>query len=105
MKPDVITFKTECILDAGNGQITRGIVEQRLNNPEEEFDPGKITRRRPTQIAVWKRSIAQQIKFPAIQWGEDRIWGDGCCALAKTEHHIPRVLYIYNWSAEKSEAK
>jgi hypothetical protein len=103
--PDVITFNTNCILTFKDGKEQRGIVEQRLGNPEEGFKPWDTTLRRPTQIAAWKRSIAQQCKFPAIQYGEDRAWGDACIALAKTEHHIPLMLYQYNWSEEGTEAK
>jgi glycosyltransferase involved in cell wall biosynthesis len=101
-KADVIVFPIRVTLDGGQ----EGVVEPSVKAPEqEEFKPGGITKRRPIQIACWRRELVHKIKFPDVQWGEDHLWGDKASAKVKSEWRIDAVLYHYRFSAAGSEAK
>jgi len=99
-KPDVITFLQRATV---NG--LPGTVHFSLDNENEEFKPGGITRRKPYHVCCWRRSLAILSHFPAINYGEDLafcslLWG----LKGLKGAYIDRVLHFYQHSAETSEA-
>lgn len=99
--PDVIVFPVKASFDG----IHEGVVEQSIHNPEQEpYLPGGVTRRRPIQIACWRREMVSDIPFPAVNAGEDFGWGDLASARAVTEIRVDAVLYHYRWRQSVSEA-
>lgn len=59
--------------------------------------------RYPNHLNVIKSSIAKQFKFPEINHGEDTAWATEIknSGLIKTEHYIDKVIYHYQFKANK----
>lgn len=94
--PDVVTFNgwyTE------HGQNRRNFTI-RLGSKyyEDPKDPNFYYHRFPNHLAVFKRSLVQNVKFPNIWIQEDFQWADKIrrMDLLRTEVHIPKMLYHYD---------
>jgi len=83
---DVITFKST---REKPGQKPR-VRDCRLGNT-------KVTMRKtvPCHINAWNARLAKQVKFPHINMRDDWPWTVKINSLARTEHHIDKVLYHY----------
>lgn len=97
--PDVITFDQHADV-AGNV----GVVRFGLGNPNEPFNPGRITLRNAWHVCAWKRDLAQLSSFPDLMDGEDWEWAKVLCAAATKSHHIDRVLHYYFFRPNLTEA-
>ena len=56
----------------------------------------------PAHSMVWRGSIARQCRFPDENFGEDVAFVHQARTLARTEIHIPEVLYHYRFDASRS---
>lgn len=67
------------------------------------FEQEEVYYRPPNHLNVIKRSIAQQFKFPEINFGEDKDWSMQICnsGLLKTEANIDETLYFYRYISNK----
>ncbi|MCX6924714.1 MAG: hypothetical protein NT154_16100 [Verrucomicrobia bacterium] len=98
--PDLISFRQEATVDGVTGTI-----EFRLGNPNEFFDPQKLTLRNAWHICAWRRSLAILSHFPATNFAEDWAFAGPLCALpGLKEIHIPDVLHYYRHDAASTEA-
>lgn len=94
-KPDCIGFK---ILYTTNGSNPRTCIHSMRyhewsNKPDQtEFYRGV------TQFNPIKRSIALQVKFDAIRFGEDRPWSEAITKLCKKEVFVDKYLLKYQYS-------
>lgn len=93
-RADVITFEENAFVND-----TQGKVIFHLHQGDEPFKPGRITQRDAWHVCAWKREIAQQCLFPDLMDGEDLQWCLQARTLAKTEHHIPRILHTYRFNS------
>jgi hypothetical protein len=106
---DVITFRQVTQLGDG-GTFT---VDFHLGAKNEQAhragpsvaDPYADIQRPPYHVCAWQRQIAVTAKFSAENFGEDFHWCEQACILAKTEHHIPRVLHYYGFGEVPSETQ
>lgn len=97
---DVITFQQMATV---NG--LSGLVEFRLGNPNDGWQPGKITKRNAWHICAWRRDLAVLSHFPASNYGEDWAFAAKLCGLPNLrETHIPAVLHYYEHSSATTEA-
>jgi glycosyltransferase involved in cell wall biosynthesis len=96
---DVITFSQQAVV---NG--VESIIEFRLGNPNDQFNPYDLTRRNAWHVCAWRRGLAVQSFFPASSYGEDWQYASRLCAVAKTSAHIPRILHEYHHSSATTEA-
>ncbi len=96
---DVVTFRQKATV---NGQSAG--IEFRLGHPNEPFVPDKLIKRNAWHVCAWRRSLAIRSVFPPSNYGEDWVWAEPLCKLAKTEVHIPKVLHFYNHSSKTTEA-
>jgi glycosyltransferase involved in cell wall biosynthesis len=95
--PDVITFVQESTVDGA-----KGLVEFHLGSPNEPFRPFEdgVTRRNAWHVCAWRRTLAIQSHFPAINYGEDWAFAAPLCALPNLrETHISNVLHEYRHSS------
>lgn len=88
---DVITFQQRAIINGTEGICTFG-----LGNPNEQFTPAGFLRA-PWHVCAWRGTLARRFRFPASNQHEDWGWAQHLNLVAKTSHHIPAVLHIYNW--------
>jgi len=58
--------------------------------------------RPPNHLMLWKKSVADLVPFPRINWYEDIHWTNRMVGKAKTEFQINEVLYEYMFCPAKS---
>lgn len=98
--PDVITFNQLAEVNE-----SRSIVEFRLGNPNETFNPEGMTRRNAWHVCAWRRSLAIQSQFPASNYGEDWAFAAPLCSSqGLREVHIDKILHTYRHSIKTTEA-
>jgi glycosyltransferase involved in cell wall biosynthesis len=81
-----------------------GIFEHSIKYKEWRTAWGEIKYERyPNHLNLVKSSIAKQIRFPEITFGEDKDWSMKLkeSGLIKTEHYIPEIIYYYNYVTNK----
>lgn len=99
---DVITFKARCL----NADGSEYIVTQRLGaEVEHNTKDGNYLdcNRPPFPNCVWAKRFTRY-KFPDISYSEDWEWVKKCLKVAKTEHHIDKVLFHYNFMPSETAA-
>lgn len=97
--PDVITFLQAATY---NDQIST--VEFRLRQGDHAFINGGITKRDAWHVCAWRRSKIGGCEFGETNYGEDLIWCMQARKRAETTIHIPRVLHVYQHSADQTAA-
>jgi hypothetical protein len=109
-EPDVITFRQQATVNESSA-----IIEFKLGNENEAFvgAPAFVPndwatdttiKRNAWHVCAWRRTLAIQSHFPAINYGEDWQFAKPLCDMAETEEHIPKVLHYYRHSSETTEA-
>jgi glycosyltransferase involved in cell wall biosynthesis len=99
--PDVVTFEQLATL-IGKGVA---IVSFDLRHEVDEvWQPSKTIKRRPWHKCPWRRTLATQCIFPAKNYREDVDWADQINLLARTQIHIPKILYFYVHDPTLTEA-
>jgi glycosyltransferase involved in cell wall biosynthesis len=96
----VITFDQQAEWNGAKSKVEFSI-NHRIDGA---WNPDGITQRFPWHSCAWRRDIAQECVFPAMNWGEDLRWAIQAAGLAKNEAHIPRVLHFYRHRDDKSLA-
>lgn len=99
-EPDVITFLASVSLNGDYPKIchySKDFAEDR--DTEDGYE------RIPNHICCVKRELAQQIPFPHTVYGEDSAYSKLLLPLLKTEYHIPRILYRYDYNQQTSETQ
>jgi glycosyltransferase involved in cell wall biosynthesis len=97
---DVITFDVEVSINGGAGKPCYYSMDYTKdhNTPAAYY-------RLPNHLMCVKRSIAQEVRFKNIQCGEDSDYARRLKPLLRTEHHINKTLYYYNYSDALTEAQ
>jgi hypothetical protein len=99
--PDVVTFEQLATL-IGKGVA---IVSFDLRHTEDEvWQPSKTIKRRPWHKCPWRRTLATQCTFSAKNYREDVDWADQINLLARTQIHIPKILYFYVYDPKSTTA-
>ena len=98
-KPDVVTFQQDC---DWNG--LRGIINFRLGAENGEFLGNGQVDRAAWHVCAWRKDVAGGILFDSVNWGEDQEWANKANQLANTEHHLNKVLHIYQHIPNLSES-
>lgn len=99
---DVINFDAECRNEDGSTYI---VTQQLGNEIEHNTENGRYLdcKRPPFQNCAWHHKY-KKYKFPDVSYAED--WGfiEKCLQQAKTEVHIDKVLFKYNFNPSITEA-
>lgn len=98
---DILSFDQKAII----GGLGEGIVNFSLQNENEEFNAGGITRRKPFSVCAFKREKFAKISFGEVNYGEDMIFSSMAWDLAESEHHIDKVLHTYIFDEKVTAAK
>lgn len=88
---DVITFKQNCFIE----DYPKSVAVFGLQHENEGYQPNTIFKRKPYHICAWNRRLAQQYRVPSNNICEDAGWASQMWKVAKTEHHIDKVLHAY----------
>lgn len=97
---DVITFQAKVSI---NGE------EPKTCYYSSEYSKDHNTKdayyRIPNHICAVKRSLAKQVEFPSILYGEDSGYAKLLKPLIKSEHKIDKVLYHYDYNQITTETQ
>ena len=102
---DVITFGVACELRWRDGRVQSSTVFPDVNDPNDDFRDGAITKRKPMQIAVWRTELARTSRWAHAQQEADVAWASKLWPQVKAQHKITDVLYTYKFSEAGTEAK
>ena len=97
---DTITFRAEVTLNGGIPKLCRY-----SSSFKRDTNAAKEYRRIPNHICCTRRELAATVSYPNILKGEDSGYSKLLLPLLKTEHHIPRILYYYDYSDETTETQ
>lgn len=97
---DVITFLAEVTINGGPSKPCRYSLDYR-----RDVNTDALYCRLPNHICAVRSDLAKRSAFPSLIRGEDSGYAKALRPLLKTEHHIPRVLYFYDYSDETSETQ
>jgi hypothetical protein len=99
-EPDVITFLAAVSINGESPKLCRYSKDfGKDRNTEDGYE------RIPNHICAVKRELAQQVSFPHTVYGEDSGYSKLLLPLLKIEHHIPKVLYHYEYNQGTSETQ
>lgn len=95
--PDVVGMHLLMTQDGENEERTYHSLKYRTwYNEADPVRPGKLRYfRNPNHLNPVKRELAIQIKFPLIDYGEDRVYSTNLLPLLKTEVYIKQPIYYY----------
>lgn len=97
---DVLTFLVSVSLNGEPPKPCRYSIKfRRDRNTSAGYE------RLPNHICAVRRTLARQVSFPHIAYGEDSGYAKLLLPHLRTEHHIPRVLYHYDYNLETTEAQ
>lgn len=97
---DVITFRAEVRVNGGRPKPCIYSAEWDADeNTEVEF------RRIPNHLAAVRRELALRTPFPRLNRSEDSSYAKQLKPLLQSEHHIPRILYYYDYNSETTVAQ
>lgn len=99
-EPDVITFLASVSINGAPPKVcyySKDFAED--CNRENRYE------RIPNHICAVKRELAQQVSFPHAVYGEDSAYAKLLHPLLKTEYHIPKILYRYDYNQSTSETQ
>lgn len=99
-EPDVITFLAAVSLNGEPPKVchySKDFAGDR--NTEDGYE------RIPNHICAVKRELALQVPFPHALYGEDSGYSRLLLPMLKTEYHIPKVLYRYDYNQQTSETQ
>jgi glycosyltransferase involved in cell wall biosynthesis len=94
--PDVVTFIGHMTTDGKNRQnftIKLGSEYETKNNHHYRF---------PNHLCAFKKSLVGHVQFPHTNVGEDYLWAVKLQHLLKTEVHINKEMYIYEFNSTKN---
>lgn len=98
--PDVVTFLSSVVINGGEPQICHFSTRWRKDsNTETGY------RRIPNHLCATRRDLARKVSYPSVIRGEDGGYSKLLLPHLKTEHHIDRVLYHYDFSSETTETQ
>lgn len=92
--PDVVSFIGEMTT---NGENRRGFTIK-LGSKYEEKNGHYY--RFCNHLCCYKRSVVQHVKFPDIWVQEDYMWASRIQHLLKTEVHIDKIMYVYDFKTK-----
>jgi len=95
---DVITFRVKRTVDGDEARPEFLIYT--LCQRQLPTEPADIHVLPPNHLCAWRTDLAQRMEFPAeLSYGSDQLWWKSLllAEAARTERHIPRVLYHYDY--------
>lgn len=101
---DIISFDQRAIINSENLK-GESIVNFSLQNENEEFNVGGITRRKPFSVCAFKTEKFKHLSFGKKMYGEDMEFSEQAWAIAESEHHIDKILHIYIHDEKITAAK
>lgn len=93
---DAITFR-------GEYRDGESVTDWMITTANGFTDTHTMLYRKPNHLSPVKRDIYLQCDFTLKNYGEDSDYSDQINKLIKTEYHIPKKLYFYDFAINKSQ--
>ncbi len=93
-----------CFWQTANIEGKQGLIDFDLSNLNREFKANQTTPRKPYHICGWRGELARKHRFPDLMYDEDRQWCEYLWKEAKTQYKIGKVLHIYYFDKDVTEA-
>jgi hypothetical protein len=100
--PDCVGFKITCTT---NGYYPASAIASMRYQQWCDGRDGYAHCRSPYHKTPARTTIARQVGFPDLRYGEDRIYSEGITRLIKTESFVDKVLYFYRFNTENFATK
>lgn len=97
---DVITFKADVSINGAPPKPC--IYTSKIKGDYNDYD---VFYRLPNHISCSKREIALKALFPSITYQEDSAYAKLLLPHIKSEHHIDKVLYFYDFNETTTETQ
>jgi hypothetical protein len=97
---DTVTFLSEVTLNGGPPKTCRYSLDYTTDR-----NTADLYERMPNHICAVKRELATQTWFPQTAYREDAAYARQLRPLLRTEHHIPRILYHYDYDDATTETQ
>lgn len=97
---DVITFLASVTVNGENPKICHYSIRYK-----EDRDTEEKYERLPNHICCVKREISKKARFPELSCGEDTVYSKRLREYLRTEFHIDRVLYHYDYNDSLTETQ
>lgn len=94
--PDVVTFRGEY---KEHSKVMDFIINSGIMNQDTATHHYRL----PNHICAVKRDIYLNCHFTSKNYGEDSDYADQINQYIKTEYHIPKKLYFYDFALETSQ--
>jgi hypothetical protein len=98
-RPDVVTFLADVSMSGGPPVECRYSLEYTANQNSRTY------KRMPNHLCPVKTDLARRVKFPQTNWGEDDGYAYDLRPHLRTEIHIPRTLYFYDYDDATTETQ
>lgn len=102
---DVISYDQEVDWNGENSfRVTCGLTHDNegMHKKDELWQPIK---RKPWHWCCWAARIAKQARFPDGYIDDDWFWLKQVIELAKTEHHLDKILHYYRYRSGVSASQ
>lgn len=97
---DVITFDAHVSVNGGEPKLCRySTTFEKDENTKNEY------RRIPNHLSAVRRELALRTPFPSRNKSEDSAYSAALRPLLKSEHHIPKILYFYDFNVNTTVAQ
>jgi len=97
---DVITFLAAVSLNGNRPKTCRYSLDYTEDrNTQHGYE------RVPNHICAIRRDLARRVSYPHVAYGEDSGYSKLLRPLLRTERHIDKVLYMYDYNLETTEAQ
>lgn len=101
--PDCVGCVIDMTIDgAPHNQCVHSLQFKRWSNgPKPTPGMGNVYQRNVTHRNPVRTSIAQEVAFPDLRFGEDQVWSDQVTAKCKSEYFIARPGFVYRYSSKE----
>ena len=94
--PDIVSIEGQCYQEEGTYRYI-----QTLHSPVWAFGKDGMLHQPCTGICAVKRDLAIKAGYEDVMYYEDRGFSERIKQHAKTEHHLPWIMYIHRYTPVK----
>jgi hypothetical protein len=92
---DCITYKESCMMDGVYKSSNHSLKYEKWQDNFDGFDYVRT----PFYKDCIKTDIAKIVPFPNIRWNEDEQWSYALKPFLRTEYHINKEVYLYQYES------
>lgn len=99
---DCVSIGVRMTEQRDNEKIYDYTFKQNINKRENGI---RIAGRMPNHLCLWKKQVAQRVKFPDKNLGEDHVWAEKQLELGYSFHDTKEIIYHYDFDREITQTR